>query len=217
MRPLLLDLFCGAGGAAMGYHRAGFEVVGVDIKPQPRYPFLIWQGDAIQCMKYLHEGQYVTFAKDDDQRTYRLGDFAAIHASPPCQRYSRMRTLPWLKDNEYWDSIPPTRKALEGCDLWVIENVCGAPLCGIHLTGAMFGMDATKQRVFESNALLLAPDRVWPTTATKGGRMFGSRHHDGCAKIGIDWMNREERSQAIPPAYTEFIGRQLLESMECVA
>src|SRR5215510_8621482 len=89
-RPVLLDLFCGAGGAAVGYHRAGFDVVGVDINPQPHFPFEFVQADAIEFV--TAHGQ----------------EFDHIHASPPCQFYTRLRTLPWLKDKEYWRSIPPT-------------------------------------------------------------------------------------------------------------
>src|SRR5512140_2399640 len=105
MKPILLDLFCGAGGAAMGYHRAGFDVVGVDIKPQPHYPFEFHQADAL---------------------TFPLAGFDAIHASPPCQAYSAMRTT-WNARNDHPDLLPPTRAMLEAANIpWVIENVPGA-------------------------------------------------------------------------------------------
>src|SRR3989304_5094805 len=108
MKPKLLDLFCGAGGAAMGYHRAGFDVVGVDIKPQPHYPFEFHQADAM---------------------TWPLDGFDAIHASPPCPGSSRLRRLPWLKGREWPLLIPGVRRRLVAAGVpWVIENVMDAPL-----------------------------------------------------------------------------------------
>jgi DNA (cytosine-5)-methyltransferase 1 len=221
VKPRLLDLFCGAGGAAMGYHRAGFEVVGVDLAPQPRYPFEFIQADAIE---YLAE----TLAEG----------FDLIHASPPCQFYSRLRTLPWLKDKVYWDSIPPTRAALQAVGKpFVIENVEGAPVDGITLCGTMFGLrwdDGTplyRHRPFETPTFLLAPghpkhDRVLvPGRLLKGrarlnnGYVIGG-HQNGLramGAMGIDWMTGNELSQAIPPAYTEWIGTQLLASLERAA
>ena len=224
-RPLLLDLFCGAGGAAMGYHRAGFDVVGVDIKPQPRYPFEFRQGDALQV------------PWDD------LIQFDAIHASPPCQAYSRMRHLPWLKDKVYPDMIPATRKMLETTDVpWIIENVEDAPLerastlfggHGVWLCGQMFGLPLYRHRAFETTFPVapLAHPRHQQTIL--GGRLLNKRYSQtngvtgvipivsvagntagmmryAPAAMGIDWMRREELTQAVPPAYTEFIGEQLL-------
>ena len=224
-KPRLLDLFCGAGGAAMGYHRAGFEVVGVDINPQPHYPFEFHQADAL---------------------TFPLDEFDAIHASPPCQAYSIMRNLPWLKDREYWDSIPPTRELLAKATVpWVMENVKGAPLDGIFLCGTMFGLRQSdggpeyRHRVFEASFFMLAPghprhyeavvpgpylkDRQtrmsgiggtpWKSSgldsSVAGNGRAGAREKWGAA-MGIDWMSSKELSQAIPPAYTEWIGQQLL-------
>lgn len=196
-RPRLLDLFSGAGGAAVGYHRAGFDVTGVDITPQPRYPFAFVQADALEYLA-AHGHEY-----------------DAIHASPPCQHYSVMRNLPWLKGNTYWDSIPPTRAALKACGRpWVIENVYTAPLSGIVLMGPQFGLKALKRRRFESSVFLMAPPHEWVREPVLTGGMFSSRVHDGSARIGCDWMTRSERSQAIPPAYTEYIGRQLLAAIE---
>ncbi|KKL15711.1 hypothetical protein LCGC14_2502880, partial [marine sediment metagenome] len=104
-RPCLLDLFCCAGGGAKGYHDAGFEIVGVDNKPQPNYPYPFIQMDALEAMDRLIAGEGLLA---NDGRTYYLADFDVIHASPPCQYYSRLRHLPWLKDKVYWRSIPPT-------------------------------------------------------------------------------------------------------------
>ena len=211
---MLLDLFCGAGGAAMGYHRAGFDVVGVDIKSQKNYPFTFIRGDALNP-------------------PVKLDRFDAIHASPPCQKYSRLSTLPWLKDKMYWDSIPPTREFLKSTGLpWVIENVEPAPLDGITLCGKQFNLawpDGTplyRHRKFESSVFLFMPgghnshDAVLqPGRLLKGrarlnnGYVIGG-HQNGLramGAMGIDWMTGQELSQAIPPAYTEFIGKQLME------
>jgi len=222
VRPRLLDLFCGAGGAAMGYHRAGFEVVGVDIVPQRRYPFEFIQADAIE---YLSE-------------TGAAG-FDAIHASPPCQFYSIMRNLPWLKDREYWDSIPPTRAALQAIGLpYVMENVERAPVDGVTLCGQMFGLNwpdgrpIYRHRRFEGTFFALAPAHPKHYRTIQAGRMLGSRGHTGAgdgrlvvngrtrvngAAVGIDWMTSTELSQAIPPAFTEWVGRHLLQAVERAA
>jgi DNA (cytosine-5)-methyltransferase 1 len=213
VRPRLLDLFCGAGGAAMGYHRAGFEVTGVDIKPQKHYPFAFHQADALAfCREHGHE-------------------YDAIHASPPCQAYSRLRYLPWLRDKVYWESIPPTRAALVASGVpWVIENVEGSPTDGLTLCGTMFGLGWSdgkplyRHRRFESSVYMLAPSHAGHTTVLLPGRLLKGRarlnngyviggHQNGLramVAMGIDWMTGAELSQAIPPAYTEWIGRQLL-------
>ncbi len=133
----ILGLFCGAGGAAMGLHRAGFEVVGVDIKPQKNYPFEFHQADAM---------------------TYPLGDFDAYWASPPCQGYGIMRHLPWLKDKEYPMLIGGVREMLMATGKpYIIENVKGAPLDGNYLCGLMFGLRVFRHRVFETSFFWLAP------------------------------------------------------------
>jgi DNA (cytosine-5)-methyltransferase 1 len=239
VKPRLLDLFCGAGGAAMGYHRAGFEVVGVDINPQPHYPFEFYQDDALHVLLAVLENAWAPASPP----------FSAIHASPPCQAYSIMRNLPWLKGREYWDSIPPTRALLETTNVpWVIENVKGAPLDGIFLCGTMFGLRQPdggpeyRHRVFETSFFLLAPghpkhyetvvpgpylkDRQnrmsgiggtpWKGTGIDRSIAKGAVERWGQA-MGIDWMNRAELSQAIPPAYTEWIGRHLLAAIERAA
>lgn len=139
-RPRLLDLFCCAGGAGMGDHRAGFEVVGVDIEPQPRYPFEFHQADALEFFReHGHE-------------------FDAIHASPPCQAYTVLRVM--HKDRQYVDLVGDTRHALESvCRPWVIENVPGVPLrFGILLCGAMFPpLRVYRHRYFESSFLMMQP------------------------------------------------------------
>jgi DNA (cytosine-5)-methyltransferase 1 len=217
MKPRLLDLFCGAGGAAMGYTRAGFEVVGVDIKSQPRYPFEFHQADAMG---------------------FPLHGFDVIHASPPCQRYSAM-TLRWTgegRENEHPDLVAPTRDRLAASGLpFVMENVEGAPLIDYAmLCGSMFGLGSNggylkRHRWFESNVWLWPPQQcihVGPAIGVyghsggsskrdPGRRFFGAK--DWRAAMGIDWMTVDELAEAIPPAYTEWIGRQLLPAVEGAA
>jgi DNA (cytosine-5)-methyltransferase 1 len=189
----LLDGFCKAGGAGMGYHRAGFEVVGVDIEPQPRYPFEFIQADFLSL--------------DLDF----IRSFDAVHASPPCQGYSRTRHLPWVKHKEHPLLIEPVRELLgHYSKLWVIENVGDSPLQGVSLSGGMFGLPFRRLRKFESNILLMAPSSP-PEEVGKSGRMFGDRLRKQMDCLDIDWMTRAELSQAIPPAYTEFIGKQLMD------
>lgn len=218
VRPLLLDLFCGAGGCAVGYHRAGFDVVGVDHRPMPRFPFEFHQGDALEFL------------------AARGHEFDAIHASPPCQAYSILSTL---NKKTYPNLLPATREALCGRPCWVIENVPGAPMeLAIMLCGSMFGLKTTtalhgevwlkRHRWFESNALLMAPGACQcrkgrPKVPVYGNGAGGPKHSRmrgrGVAQaarevMGIDWMNRRELDQSIPPAYTEFIGRQLIDQLE---
>lgn len=206
-RPRLLDLFCGAGGAAMGYHRAGFDVVGVDIAPQPHYPFEFHQADALEyCAAHGHE-------------------YDVIHASPPCQGYSRMRHLPWLKGREYPLLIPVTRLALQATGkLWVIENVSDSPLIGGELCGAALGLSLIRHRRFESSILLLFPSCPGHPVLFHGSanmRKYGQGHgvtglsngQDPRDALGIDWMTGAEMRQAIPPAYTQWIGERLMEAL----
>lgn len=266
--PRLLDLFCGAGGAAMGYWRAGFEVVGVDIKPQPRYPFEMYCADAL---------------------TFPIEGFDAIHASPPCQRYTQALNLNPSRRAEHPDLMEPTRERLERSGLpWVMENVPGAPMRDAFiLCGTMFGLrtpcgaELRRHRLFETNweiGLVPACDHgtggTLAVTGTgapvSGGRtimVVGCVPRDpaeekrrriqrtisvtgatpqrciktrvvtvagdharggGCSyaqcretfsvddarvAMGIDWMPMKALSQAIPPAYTEFIGRRLMEGL----
>lgn len=225
-RPRLLDLFCGAGGAGMGYHRAGFEVVGIDVKDQPRYPFTFYQDDALTVLERVVSG---------------LGMYDAIHASPPCQAYSVLRRA--NPGAEYPDLVAPTRELLERSGLpWVMENVPGAPLATtIVLCGSMFGLGAgprqlRRHRLFETNVMMLQPScrHEGEAVGVYGGGPTGRyTFENGIRKglkgrrggyqgtaaerreaMGIDWMNGTEINQAIPPAYTEFIGTQLLASLE---
>lgn len=205
MKPRLLDLFCKAGGAAKGYQRAGFYVVGVDIEPQPHYcGDEFYQADALE---YVAE---------------RGRAFDAIHASPPCQGYSRMRHLPWLKDRTWPLLIEPVRELLQKTGaVWVIENVADSPLNGALLCGAALGLPLARHRRFESNILLLFPPCPGHPVLFQGRanmRKYGQGagvtglmdKQDPKQALGIDWMTGSEMRQAIPPAYTEFIGKQLM-------
>jgi len=255
--PRLLDLFCGAGGAAMGYHRAGFdEIVGVDIAPQKNYPFEFIQADALD---YLAE---------------HGTEFDVVHASPPCQGYSIMHNLPWLKGREYPLLILPVMELLERLQKpYAVENVMGARhgakglkkrgleehgLQAGWLCGTMFGLPFYRHRLFATNWFWMQPGHPKHTMNLHprserwmyGGEVkglpggsagidtrprpdldvwddFKSRHNvqgeflNGNAKgwksaagaMDIDWMTKKELTQAIPPAYTEYIGKGLLCSL----
>ena len=201
--PRILDLFCCAGGAGMGYHRAGFDVVGVDLYPQPNYPFPFHQGDALEFL--LAHGH----------------EFDAIHASPPCQAYSETQRL---RGNDHPELIPPTREALMALGLpWIIENVTAAPSqSGIVLCGSMFGLPIQRHRTFESSHLLMLdrhcdhkPDAITVTGHSPQRWLGGARKPVAPevyqAAMGIDWMLVRELVQAIPPDYTEYVGAQVLD------
>jgi len=211
-RPRLLDLFCGAGGAAVGYHRAGFEVVGVDIKSQPRFPFEFHQADAL---------------------TYSLDGFDVIHASPPCQRYSIAERIHGNKE-KYPDLIAPIRSRLkENGSFYVIENVPGAPLhTPVMLCGLMFDLRILRHRYFETYPFFMVPGHPqhpdWiviksfrtyscfkngATHITMAGHNFSREDAISALNGDCSWMTREELSQAIPPAYTNFIGKRIMEAL----
>ena len=267
-QPRLLDCFSGAGGAARGYMDAGFHVTGVDIKPQPRYcgdRFI--QADVMLLLRH---------------RAW-LRQFDAIHASPPCQGYSVMHNLPWLRGRVYPLLIKPVREALEDSGLpWVIENVMGARkgakglvkrgledhgLEGDYLCGAMFGLPLYRHRLFASGGGFHWTPPEHPKHPVRGGERRPRESHDGTTPLdtrkrphlserlpgtngtpslavrptlnswqrgngaqapgvgvghaagwriaakhmGIDWMNRHELTQAIPPLFTWWIGDQLRE------
>jgi DNA (cytosine-5)-methyltransferase 1 len=189
----------------MGYHRAGFDVVGVDISLQPRYPFEFHQADALH---YLAE---------------HWQDFDAVHASPPCQRFSAMSACRPGLSGDYPDLIAATRGLLDLTGLpYVIENVPGSPLRpDLTLCGHMFGLELYRHRVFETNWFAWQPAHVPHTLPasraghwTPGTIMSVSGHVSPIAKareaMGIDWMARDELAESIPPAFTEHIGTQLL-------
>ena len=222
-RPRLLDLFCGAGGASMGYHRAGFDVVGVDIEPHPDYPFGLIVADALEAV-----GDHAF-----------LSMFDAVAASPPCHRYVQWQNLNakrYGRRVDHPDLIPPTRAALIASGLpFVIENVVGSPLRSpVTLCGSMFGLGVRRHRLFESSEFLwgslpcrhtgdeiavygkLDGRRVW--TRVDGSEVRAARTLEQAqAAMGIDWMDWADLREAIPPAYTEYLGAQLIDALRAVA
>jgi DNA (cytosine-5)-methyltransferase 1 len=222
-RPRILDLFCCEGGAGEGYRRAGFEVVGVDKHPMPANPHEFVQADALE---YLAEHGH---------------EFDVVHASPPCQLFS-VATKAWngrIRRAEHVNLIPPVRALLRAWGgPYVIENVPGAPLENpVQLCGSSFGLAVRRHRLFESNVPIMTPgcahhlqtEPKYPPTRsdrTRGATVvsvFGAG--GGRAKnaelwataMGIDWMTKHGLAQAIPPAYTEFLGGYMLGALELEA
>lgn len=212
----LLDLFCGQGGAARGYADAGFQVVGVDIAGQPRYPFTFLNFDALHVLRGLALGGAV--------HGWRLDQFDAIHASPPCQAYSDTQRL---RGNSHPDLIATTRAAIEEAGLpYVIENVPGARAelrDPVMLCGAMFpALRVYRHRLFETNWPLhqpVHPEHVAPQVkmgrAPKPGEWVQavgnfSGADEARAAMGMPWASRDGLREAIPPAYTEYVGRRLM-------
>lgn len=216
-KPRLLDLFCKAGGTSVGYHCAGFEVVGVDIEPQPNYPFKFYQADAFEFL------------------AVHADEFDVIAASPPCQLYTGMREITLSRFGECNtnppDLIDVTRQALiETGKPYIIENVQGSPvITQVILCGASLGLPhIARHRHFESNVLLFAPKcthrqneyTIGVYGARPDGRRVSYRQHRLCRvarsldeaqrEMGIDWMEWHEITQAVPPVYTEYLGRQII-------
>ena len=202
----LLDLYCCAGGASFGYEQAGFDVTGIDIEPQPKYRGKFIQTDAIEYLKANWQ------------------NFDAVHASPPCQKHSMASMQFRLTGKEYPDLIAPTRKAIIETGLpYIIENVPGSPLINpVELCGAMFGLRTYRHRLFESNFEIKVPEH--PKHIAKNAKMGRKAkpeefiqyvgHFSGVKEVGemlgLNWFGQYELAQSIPPAYTKFIGEQLL-------
>lgn len=218
-RPRLLDLFSGAGGSAVGYHRAGFDVTGVDIAPMPNYPYTFHQGDALE---YLAEHGH---------------EYDAIHASPPCQAYSVITA----DRSKHPRLIAPVRIMLRYfAKPYVIENVEGAQRELIHpvrLCGSSFGLAVRRHRYFETSTPMMsvpcdhvrqgtpvgvygdhaeAIQHIRPTTGTSRAVKARDLAH-ARESMGIDWMTWDELTQAIPPQFTAYIGEYLLEALEVAA
>lgn len=220
MKPRLLDLFCGAGGCSVGYATVGFDVVGVDIRKQPHYPFEFYQMDALEFCQQHGKA------------------FDVIHASPPCQMYSRAKSL---TTSHYPMLVDETRRILRKTHLpYIIENVVGAPLINpIMLCGTMFGLGVLRHRLFECYpeffVLTLCCNHNGKTTASAKTTLqrrgvtrtpklsdgfqyvcvFGNDYlkEEGAKAMGINWMSKAELSQAIPPKYTEYLGREMLKRL----
>ncbi len=212
-RPRLLDLFSGAGGAAEGYHRAGFDVVGVDINPQPRYPFEHHQADAL---------------------TFPLDGFDAIHASPPCQDHTSLAfTRVGEAHGSGWMLAETIERLAASGQPYVIENVPGAPMPGAFtLCGRSFGIKRLRRhRLFLTNVAVLVPPCACDGTQPIG--VYGdlskndrkvTNSRDGYVRmragvqtardlLGCQWMTGAELTQAIPPVYTEHLGAALLAAL----
>jgi DNA (cytosine-5)-methyltransferase 1 len=214
-RPRILVLFCGAGGDSMGYHRAGYDVTGVDVESQPNFPFYFVQADAL---------------------TYPLDGYDAIHASPPCHDHSTVTGRNRKAKGSHgtgWMLAATIERLRPLAVPWVVENVVGPTVTmdgwWFKLCGSSFGLDVRRHRRFGSNHLMLPPPCAhhWQTPRfrsldlRRAGKLasvvgvHGHINYAGEAKIreaamGIDWMTPPELAQAIPPAYTEWIGQQLL-------
>lgn len=216
-KPKLLDLFCKAGGTSMGYYRAGFDVTGVDVESQIHYPFRFVQADAFEYFE-THWQEY---------------DFLA--GSPPCHHYSSHTQHRKNKGVVYPDLLPGTQERFRSTGKpYIIENVPGAVrlmLNPIMLCGGMFGLGVVRHRFFESNLPLIAPEHICNTNQVDRDLVSVTRHgpparwykkHPGAVfsvkiwheAMGIDWMNRTELTQAIPPAYTEYLGKHALVCLE---
>jgi len=216
-RPRAIDLYCGAGGVALGLARAGFEVVGCDLLRQPHYPFQFVQADALRP-------------------PFDLSRFDLIWASPPCQAHTAMRRMHNAK--KHVDLIAPTRELLRASgQLYVIENVEGAPLVNpVMLCGTMFGLgidgaELRRHRLFETNfplqKLACAHGAEPAVIGVYGGHVRNRKRRegshargvadfspdDGRKAMGIDHMTLAELSEAIPPAYAEYVGLAARQAM----
>lgn len=219
-KPRLLDLYCCQGGASMGYHQAGFDVFGVDINPQPRYPFPFHLGDALEVLT---------------NDTFMAG-FDAIHASPPCQDHSALKATSGLHGTGHL--LEATLEALRAQDKpWIVENVPGAPMPGaLTLCGTEFGLGIEHQgrryrlrrhRLFLAQFHLMGAGGCMhgtdPVVGVYGDHLRSRGHYRkgadfpgedkvalGGQALGIGWMTWKGLSQSIPPAYTQFLGEQLL-------
>jgi len=231
-KPKLLDLFCGAGGCTKGYQRSGFYVRGVDHKRQPRYcgeEFI--QADALEYLSALIDSG-------------EIEDFSAIHASPPCQADSNARNYLGRKRREpdrHPMLIEPTLDLLRRFDgLWTLENVIGAAhrlSYPLMICGTALGLRVQRHRLFESNLFLFSPGncnhRPFDVSVRRNNQEYLLTYQDATTAkgqpvkrppwcgvkvarnaMGIDWMRGEELGEAIPPAYTEFIGQQLLSAIQ---
>ena len=220
----LLDLFCGEGGCSMGYHQAGFQVTGIDNVWMERYPFQFFQ---MSALKLIDDPDFIA-------------QFDAIAASPPCKVHTSMKAF---SSSHHIDLVPETRDLLmQSGKPWVMENVPGAPLIDpITLCGSMFGLPVRRHRLFESNIELSQPDCHHAEQEANSPGYKVRRYHSGKpvehmanivsvygrgngygpgetelwrTAMQMPWASKDGLAQAIPPAYTEFIGRQLIAHLD---
>lgn len=231
---LLLDLFCGAGGASMGYHKAGFDVIGIDHLPQPQYPFRFFQMDAMALLARISH---------DQQSSFFVGErIDMIHLSPPCKEHTRAKHVREAQGRQSSEPnlLTPALKLLENVDVpWVVENVPGAPMPKeLVLCGSMFGLAVRRHRWFcaHRDFALFPPgpcsheeqgkpvgvyhamnDTVQGIDRVTGRRVIGGSTaktlEEGQEAMGIDWMTWKPLTQAIPPAYTKYIGGIMMRQM----
>lgn len=224
-RPLLLDLFCGAGGASVGYYRAGFDVIGIDLHPMPSYPYDFIQANALEFL-------------DDLIKSGPVDAVTAFHASPPCQLFTPLAALPNASNNAE-NLIEPTRKRLRKLGKpYVLENVVQAPLISpVMLCGQSFGLKLYRHRNFETDWLLPAmphekhrelcmkagylPTAERPYMSIHGRNGYNSKAWVSKAAeyMGMPWASDDLNGvcEAIPPAYTEYIGKHLMTAMKSEA
>lgn len=231
-RPLLLDAYCGAGGSAKGYADAGFQVIGVDNNPSPlrHYPFPSLCADAMETLARLTAGERLVFS---DGQNYGLENIAAIHASPPCQWISVASRVHRNNGKVYPELLMATRFKLACMGKpYVLENVPPAKhymYSPVELCGSMFDLGVIRHRCFEASVPLNAPEHQrhigkigdghlfsvaggagrWKSWGTVYRNVSKGTREEWSNAMGIDWMNRDELTQAIPPAYCKFLGTQL--------
>lgn len=228
--PWLIDFYCCEGGASEGYHRAGWRVCGVDRDPQPNYPHWFHQGDALDVMRRLIDGQAIDFRRSGRVIWLTRDDILAAAASPPCQAHSTITP----DKSKHVDLIPPTRELLQEWGIpFIMENVEGARRAmnhAVRLCGSSFGLRVRRHRYFETNL-----DHVWslPCRHAEQGVPVGvyGDHADGFSRrpngtsrgvkaqttdeardvMGMPWASWHGATQAVPPVYTEFLGNQLMQ------
>jgi DNA (cytosine-5)-methyltransferase 1 len=215
VRPRLLDLFCGAGGASKGYAVAGFDLVGVDHLSQPDYPFEFIQADAIAHLRALVSAGIGRW-------------YDAVHASPPCPVHSSLNG--WSGDSKEPDLIPETRELLIASGLpYVIENVVGAPLINpVQICGQALGLRVRRHRLLETNFPVMVPQCAHPgppvivVGGSIGRKVFDPRRkaiaptfEEAKEVMGMPWATKAKGVvNAIPPAYTEHIGGYLMAAVQ---
>mgnify|MGYP000903974123 CR=1 FL=1 len=233
----LLDLYCCAGGMSAGYARAGFQPFGIDIDPQPNYPYPFLQMDALEALSVLLSGGSLIFAWHGETWELWLADFAAIHASPPCQSFLSLGAVNKAlgRTYDYPNLIGPTRELLLEAGLpYVIENVEPARphlIDPVRICGTGLNQPIRRHRLFESNLPLegikcrhdrYTEPRYWTSWRPNGEHRLstvvqvygnGGNAHEWPAAMNIDWMTNHEMAEAVPPSYGRHIGKQLVEQI----